>query len=173
MAILTYPIYDTVDLSDSAAQTHTLFTQGQGTSSTKTFVQTNMRGSGQFPDRENFTIKGIGLHVNAVGFSDDDIQGVFVNSIFRINYNNVKVLEMPAYKLSDLNAVSGIKTESTASPFDYFGQEGMGFMLDNPITIEGGKNFNAEFYQALAVDTAGLDLLVTLFGDLDSPDINP
>lgn len=171
MAKLTYPIYDTIQLSDSAASTHTMFQQGQGTASNKAFQFTNMRGSGQFPDKEVYTIKKIGLHVDGIAFSDDDIAGLFVNSIVTITYNNVNVMQAPAYMFADKNRVGGIKTESSASAFDYFGQEGEGFMLENPLVIVGGKNFKVDFYQSLAVDTDGLDLKIVLYGQLDSPDI--
>lgn len=172
MAKLSYPIYDTIFLSDSAGQLHTLFQQGQGTGTTKTPVYTNARGSGQFPDRETFKVNRFGLHIDGIGFSDDDIAGLFVNSYVTLNYNNVKIFQVPSYLLSDKNAISGIKTEASASAFDYFGQYGDGFVLDNPITIQGGKNFNIEFYQSLAVDTANLNVKLTMFGELDSPDIS-
>lgn len=172
MATLTYPIYDTVQLSDSAAQTHVLFQVGQGVDTNHQFPFTNMRGSGQFPDKEFFTVRKIGLHIDGVGFSDDDIQGLFINSLVTLNYNNVKVLQAPAYIFSDLNMVQGVKTESSASAFDYFGQAGNGFTLNETLTIKGGKSFNVEYYQSLAVDTDGLDLKVVLYGMLETPDIN-
>lgn len=171
MALLTYPIYDTIDLSTSAGVDHTLFQTGQGSSPPRTKAQTNMRGAGSFPESENFIVQGLGIHVDSSGFSDDDLQGLFVLSIVTFVYNNIKVLQMPAYKLSDLNAVSGVKTESTATAFDYFGQEGRGFMLEHHIQIIGGRPFSVEFHQGLAVDTANIELKFTMFGTLDAKDI--
>lgn len=171
MAKLDYPIYDTVDLSTTAGTDHVLFQTGQGSSATRTKEQTNMRGGGEFPSSEKFTIKGIGVHVDSSSFSDDDLQGLFVLSTLTLTYNNVKLLQAPAYLFSDRNRVGGVKTEATASSFDYFGQEGMGYMLSQPILVEGGKNLSVEFHQGLAVDTANIELKVVLYGELDSPDI--
>lgn len=171
MPKLHYPIYDTALFGDSAGVTHTLFQQGQGSASTKGFTITNARGSGQFPERESFTIERIAFHVDDISLSDDDIIGLFTGSILTLEYNNVKVLQAPLYMFSDLNASSGIKTEASASAFDYFGQYGSGFTMKIPLMIQGGKNFKVEIYQALALDTASQDMKLTLDGVLDTPDI--
>jgi len=172
MAILSYPIYDTALFGTTASTTHTLFQSGQGSSATKGYTITNMRGSGQFPDRENFTIKRIGIHIDDIGLSDDDIQGLFMGSILTVNYNNVKILQIPSYMASDKNDIQGIKTEASASAFDYFGQRGDGYVLDHPRTVNGGKNFSVDLFQALALDSASMDIKVVLYGDLDSPDLS-
>lgn len=172
MAKLDYPIYDTAVFGTTANNKTTLFQSGQGSGGGNGEAITNMRGSGQFPDRETFEIMKIGIHINTISLTDDDIQGLFVNSILTLNYNNVKMLQAPLYMFSDLNAVQGIKTESTASPFDMFGQEGKGYDLRKPLVIQGGKSFNVEILQGLAVDNASQNLYCVLYGMLDAPDIN-
>lgn len=172
MAEFTYPLYDTARFGTTANTTHTLFQNGQGSNSGNDKTLTNMRGSGQLPDRESFTLRKIGIHIDDVGLSDDDIHGLFMSSVLTVYYNNVKILQIPAYMASDKNRVSGIKTESTASPFDYFGQDGDGFVLDIPRIIEGGKSFSVELFQALAMDSSNLSIKVVLYGDLSAPDIS-
>lgn len=172
MAILDYPIYDTALFGTTANTTHTLFQSGQGSSSAKGATITNARGSGQFPDRESFKVLRIGVHVDDIGLSDDDIQGLFMGSYLTFNYNNVKVMQAPTYLFSDKNDVQGIKTEASASAFDYFGQSGTGYMLTKPLVIQGGKQFNVEIFQALALDNANMDIKCVLYGELDTPDIS-
>lgn len=170
--ILSYPIYDTALFGTTANTTHQLFTVAQGGSSTKGQTITNMRGNSQFPQQEKFTIKRVGITIDDV-LSDDDIQGLFYGSIFTVIYNNTNVLQVPSAMCSYRNSVSGVKTEATASAFDFFGLEGDGYMLDKPLEVQGGKQFRAELIQALAVDSANLDIKVILFGDLDAPSISP
>ena len=172
MATLDYPIYDTALFGTVASTTHTLFQSGQGSSSTKGATITNARGSGQFPDRESFTVRRIGIHVDDIALSDDDIQGLFMGALLTMNYNNVKVLQAPLYMFSDMNSVSGIKTEASASAFDFFGLDGYGYKLEKPLIIQGGKSFNVEVFQNLALDTTNMDIKCVLYGLLDTPDIS-
>ena len=169
MARYDYPLYDTALFGTTANTTHTLFQNGQGSSSTKGSNITNMRGGGQLPDKERFYIKGVGVHVDDIGLSDDDIQGLFMGSILTIEYDNLKVFQVPTYICSDKNRVGGVKTEATASAFDYFGQEGDAYQFSNEIFIEGGKNITVTITQPLAMDTASMDIKVVLYGDLDTP----
>lgn len=171
MAELDYPIYDTAFLADSAGVNHVLFQQGQGTGTNKTPQFTNMRGSGQFPDKESFELKGIGLHIDSTGFSKEDVADLFHGCYVTVTYNNVKIMQAPAYLFSDRNAYNGVVELASAAAFQAFGQEGKAYMLTKPVMVKGGKNFTLEFYQALAVDTANLDLKVVLYGTLISPDI--
>ena len=171
MAELDYPIYDTMVWGTTANTKHTLFQSGQGSGGGNGEQLTNMRGSGQFPDKEDFTVSRIGVHVNNVTLTADDIAGLFVNSILTINYNNVKILQAPLYNFSDKNAVQGTYSEASASDFNYFGQLGEGYKLSKPFTIRGGKSFNIEVLQGLALDAVSQNILVTMFGMLNTPDI--
>ena len=171
MAKIDYTIYDTALFGTTANTDHDLFTIAQGGASNKGKTITNMRGNSQFPVGEAFTIHKIGVTIDDV-LTDDDIQGLFLGSTLELIYNNTTVFLVPTAQLSYRNAVQGIKTEASASAFDFFGLMGDGHEFKAPLTIQGGKNFRGILHQGLAVDNASMDIKVMLIGMLDSPNIN-
>lgn len=171
MATLDYMIYDTALVSTTAGVEHILFQVGQGAQPTKGKQITNMRGSGSFPEQEKFTVRRIGVTPDDI-FSADDLLSLYHFSLLTIEYNNVKVLEAPLQCFADKASFGGVNSQGSATDFSAFGTDGNGYMFNEPLVIQGGKNIRATVLQGIAVDSADLRLKVVMYGTLDSPDIN-
>lgn len=167
MARTDYLFYDTALLGTTAGTAHVLFQQGQSSVSGKEPSITNMRGNGSFPDRTNFTIHKFGVHIDDT-FTEDDVLTLFHSSIFKFEYNDNKIYEIPLHLLSDKNMVGGILGQATASDFIYAGQEGDGYNLTMPFEILGGTSFSITITQGKALSANNLDLKVYMNGIIDT-----
>lgn len=161
-----YPLYDTVDFGNAANVETSLFTQAVG-SSGKGKTITNMRGDGQLPSNESFTIQKIGFMVDdALALAD--YEAMWNLSYIEMLYNQVQVLIAPLKIFCMRNSFGGHFELSAAAAQELIGLEGDGYELPLEFLIKGGNQFRVNVFQGTALSAANLGMKVVLFGILDT-----
>lgn len=166
----SYVIFDSANFGASANAESILFQTVQGGDATHNEPYTNARGSGQFPPGEKFLVKRVGLMVDKVT-NKADVQNMFVTSVFQLDVANVTVLKIPGQLAVARSAYSGSALEATIVDTMTVGLMGDGYMLDLPITINGGIPFRVRLLSGQAVTASSLvkaflDGVLTMAGSI-------
>lgn len=165
MANLSYPLYDTAFFGNAAGVERTLFQEAQGATANATKANTNSRGAGQLPTNEKFIIKSVHVFPDA-DLTLADIDDMFEQSYLEIRLNDETMLIAPLRMFASHSSYGGHFGQAAAAAAELIGLQGDGFMLDNPIEINGGNAFRVIVFQGTALSAASLRVKVVLNGTL-------
>ena len=166
---ISYHLYDTALFGVTAGVTHPLFQIIEGGDATHVSDFTNMRGAGQLPGNEKFSIRWIGVcfESNQVLADVDDW---YLNGFVRLTYNNLVMLQSPIIPLIAYSDFGGHFTQAVAADRTVIGRSGSGYYVDPMIVVKGNTGFKVEVFQGVAIATASQRVKVILEGILSRPE---
>jgi len=161
-------LYDTWQPGTTANAEATLFQTPQGGDATHNEQFTNMRGAGQLPSEEKFTLRNIKLIIDEQ-IAEADFDTRLYTSFIELRVKDKTLLKAPSAMFFAHSAYGGHFTQATAALTQAIGPAGNGFELRIPITIDGGVRFLVRCVQGAAFASA-IDHKIVLEGELDIPD---
>lgn len=164
----SFHIYDTALFGVTAGTTHTLFQVPQGGDATHVMDFTNMRGAGQFPVNEKFTIRKI-MVASESELAEADVTAWYRLSYLKLLRSNHEDLISPLLPLIAYAGFGGHFTQAAAANRALIGRMGEGYVLTPNISIDGGDAFKIEVFQGVALSAANQRIKVILEGILNSP----
>lgn len=168
MPTRSYSFYDTATLANAANTVHEMFQVRQGGTTNATKFVTNMRGNGEFQSSETFELKGIKAFPNSV-LALADMQSLLFASYVEIQYQDNIVFQCTLRECIALNHWGGHYSQAAAADGGAIGIQNDGYMLENPLTIQGGNSFRVLIGQGTALTTADDTLVVSLTGLYTTP----
>ena len=160
----SYTLYDSLNFGATANAENILFQTVQGGDSTHTETFTNMRGPGQLPTNEAFTVSKVALIVDKV-MAKADVINMFMTSIFQLIVANLTILKVPSQMVVAYSAYGGSILEATIADTMSIGLLGNGYSLDLPVKIKGGTPFQVRVLSGQAVTASSL-IKAALIGTL-------
>ena len=167
MPDLDYVLYDTAVFGATANNESVLFQVAQGGDATHTESFTNMRGAGQLPQAEAFSVEWIGVNPDHA-LVEADIEAIWRGSFLEIRVADLTVLKAPLRLFADQADYQGHFAQAAAANRVIIGLRGEGYALTKPISIPGGTYFRVRVVQGPAV-TAGSNMKVNMRGTLTIP----
>jgi hypothetical protein len=164
MADRHYPIYDTA-LFSTALATHVLFSESEGSSSTKQSEDTNMLMGGHFATSETFKIERICTFVDD-NLAQADLALVWEQSFMRLMVEQETMIQIPLRMTAYREAWSGVLAQTTGADRFLVGLKGDGLTLKVPIVIKGGRQFKVEVVQGTVLNGTDQRVKVILDGIL-------
>lgn len=166
---LTYPIYDTLIMTNAVQAETALFQVQQGGDSTHTKSYTNMRGAGSFPAGESFLVNKIGVFMDFNAIVESDVENIWIGNYLELRVNDQTMILAPLRLFAQYNGFAGHFTQAVAANDVMGGLANDGYELVNPISIPTGTAFRVNIPQTVALSVASVPVRVVLHGELNRP----
>lgn len=167
MALRDHMLWDVAAFGVAASTSHELFQNREGSDAANPKHKTNMRGAGSLPDNESFVIRRVHIYPDNE-LAEADLPLWLDSSFITINIADRDVFDCPVRNCASHASFGGIVTQAVAGDRALVGPSGDGYLLVNPIIIEGGRSLRVTVFQGTALSAAE-DIRVVLEGTLDQP----